>query len=121
MFLLKISSSFAAAHRISGYPGKCGEIHGHNYGVIVILKAEGLGELDMAFDFAEAKRILNQVLEPLDHKLLNDLLPFKSVNPTAEKLAEYIYKVLEGKIPDGISVYQVEVAETPTNSVIYRR
>jgi 6-pyruvoyltetrahydropterin/6-carboxytetrahydropterin synthase len=59
---------FSAAHFLAGHP-KCGKLHGHNYHVRVRLT----GDLDvrgMVIDFIEAKRVISNELDLLDHALL---------------------------------------------------
>ncbi len=42
MFTLCVKDSFAAAHRLVGYKGKCEELHGHNFAVEVFLSGHRL-------------------------------------------------------------------------------
>ncbi|MFX1450738.1 MAG: 6-pyruvoyl tetrahydropterin synthase family protein [Promethearchaeota archaeon] len=65
--------NFSAAHFLIEHD-KCSRIHGHNYYV----KIEILGILDensMIIDFLEVKKVILEVIEHLDHKLL---LPIKN-------------------------------------------
>ena len=120
MYLLKVKNTFSSAHNIEGYPGKCGNIHGHNYTVTATFKTETLNHLDIAFDFSDAKSILKNVTSQLDHTNLNLLPQFNGINPTAERIAKIIFEHLMNLLPDKISIYEVEVEETPSNSAIYR-
>ena len=54
-----------------------------------------MDKLGMLIDFKLAKAALMEVLAALDHQYLNELEPFRVINPTAENLAQYIYRVLE--------------------------
>jgi 6-pyruvoyltetrahydropterin/6-carboxytetrahydropterin synthase len=45
----------------------------------------------MAVDFRDAKSLLKDSIEDLDHSYLNDLAVFKKVNPTSENIAKLIY------------------------------
>ena len=95
MFEIKVEGEFEAAHRIVDYPGKCDRLHGHNWKVEIQIRGNVLDKLGMLIDFKLAKAALMEVLAALDHQYLNELEPFRVINPTAENLAQYIYRVLE--------------------------
>ena len=40
MFELMVDTTFAAAHQLRGYKGKCEQLHGHNWKVQVHVVAE---------------------------------------------------------------------------------
>jgi 6-pyruvoyltetrahydropterin/6-carboxytetrahydropterin synthase len=86
---------FDSSHFLPDYQGKCETMHGHTYKLEVVLEA-GVGDDGMVLDFHEIGNIVeSEVVELLDHKILNDILP----NPTAENIAVWIGKKLEGKLP----------------------
>lgn len=63
-----------AAHFLSGYNGKCSNIHGHRWRVIVNVmkeefKKEG-PERGMVFDFKELKDIIKKEVDFFDHSLI---------------------------------------------------
>lgn len=112
--------TFAAAHRIPEHPGKCKHLHGHNYRVRVHLKAEELDELGMVIDFASLKAHVNEVAGRFDHRVLNEMPPFDELNPTAELLAEHIYRGVSERLGDGrVEVARVEIWETDTSCAIF--
>lgn len=94
MYELKIIEWFSAGHFLRQYRGKCENLHGHNWKVEVIVSGKNLGQADMLIDFSELKKILQQVLQQLDHRLLNEVKPFDRINPTAENIAAYIFNQL---------------------------
>ena len=55
MFTLYVRDTFAAAHRIEEYHGKCEELHGHNFKVEALFEGEDMGEGGMLLDFAVLK------------------------------------------------------------------
>lgn len=125
------------AHFLEGYEGKCANVHGHRYRLIVYIEAETLHEeghlRGMVNDFSLVKKSLREVEELFDHKLLIEdsefgrrvaeglafadfkllLLPFR---PTCEEMSRYIFGLLREK---GVNPARVELFETPTNSCIY--
>ena len=110
---------FAYGHRLLEYEGKCRHLHGHNGMLEVDIDAETLDSLGMVIDFADLKRIVDQVLGRFDHAVINDLPPFTERNTTAELLAEYVHDEVAACLPDGRSVRRVEVWETETSCAIY--
>ena len=137
MYYLKTEQSFDSAHFLLGYQGKCANLHGHRWRVVVTIKSDSLLEdpqnQGMIIDFNDLKNDLKKITDHLDHALIieeNSLSPklyqllidehFKIIDlpfrPTAENLAKYIYDQLS-------SSYQLDcldVYETPNNCASYR-
>ena len=44
MYQLTIEHSFDSAHFLAGYQGKCGNIHGHRWRVLLVIQEEKLKE-----------------------------------------------------------------------------
>jgi 6-pyruvoyltetrahydropterin/6-carboxytetrahydropterin synthase len=62
MFELTIETDFSAAHNLREYKGQCERLHGHNWKLLVILKAEKLDKLGMVMDFRDAKSIIGEII-----------------------------------------------------------
>jgi 6-pyruvoyltetrahydropterin/6-carboxytetrahydropterin synthase len=125
MFEITVEESFAAGHALRGYRGKCENVHGHNYKVEVTLEGEQLDETGLLVDFVELKRWLRNVIERLDHRMLNEIPPFDRVNPTAENMARYFYEEIsralqESADRDRVRVARVRIWETDTTTATYR-
>jgi len=93
--------TFAAAHAIRGHTGGCENLHGHNYRVRVHLRARSLDNLGMVLDFADLKAIMQDVLGPFDHRVLNEVPPFDQRNTTAELLAQHVYDEVARRLAAG--------------------
>ena len=93
MFEIRVESEFSAAHFLRDYNGKCENLHGHNYKVFVHVCGKELDSGGMLIDFALLKSALKNVLFELDHTNLNDNPAFDQ-NPSAERIAVYIYEKL---------------------------
>ena len=76
--------------------------------ITVYCRSERLNADGMVVDFTQIKQV---VKEKLDHRNLNEVLPF---NPTAENIARWVCK----QIPQ---CYKVEVQESEANTVIYEK
>jgi len=109
MYIVKKRLEFAAAHRLNlSYESKCCALHGHNWIVTVWCRSEQLNADGMVVDFDIIKRVVKQ---QLDHRVLNDVLPF---NPTAENIARWICE----QIP---ACFKVEVRESENNTAFYEK
>ena len=121
MFEISADYSFAAGHALRGYKGKCENVHGHNYRIQVIVAGEKLDSTGLLMDFVDLRGAIKGVAERLDHRFLNDLAPFDTLNPSAENLAQYFCEQLQGPIgANGLRVSQVTVWETGATSATYR-
>ncbi|MCR5029976.1 MAG: 6-carboxytetrahydropterin synthase QueD [Selenomonadaceae bacterium] len=92
MFELEVKCTFDAAHRVEGYPGKCDRLHGHTWTVAAKVQGRELDELGLLVDFKLLNQALKDVAATLDHQCLNDLQAFAGKNPTAENIAQYVYR-----------------------------
>jgi 6-pyruvoyltetrahydropterin/6-carboxytetrahydropterin synthase len=117
MFYVRVEAGFAAAHFLEHYRGKCEKLHGHNYKVRAYARGQGLGPGGMLLDFGELKGALREVLSALDHSLLNEVPEFRN-DPSAERIAEYVFKALALRLP-GAPLHAVEVFETETSMARY--
>ncbi len=139
MFLLKTEHSFDAAHFLAGYEGKCRNIHGHRWRVVLEVCGTALKtdrqQRGMLVDFSHLKQDLRDVVDTFDHTLivekgslsaaLDSLLrqegfsvtevPFR---PTAEEFARYFYEQIAAR---GYDVARCTVYETPANCAEYLR
>lgn len=121
MFEVSVEYSFAAGHALRGYRGKCENVHGHNYKLRVTVQGEKLNSIGLLMDFADLRAAVKDLVEQFDHQFLNDLEPFREMNPSAENLAWYVGTELERKIKtQGLCVNSVTVWETDTTSASYR-
>ena len=107
MYYIQKTMEIAASHCLAlSYPSKCTSLHGHNWRITVYCRAATLNADGMVCDFSHIKQ---EILGQLDHKNLNDILPF---NPTAENMARWICE----EIPH---CYKVEVQESENNTACY--
>lgn len=109
MYYVTKRLEISAAHRLElDYESKCSALHGHNWIVTVFCKAAELNNNGMVTDFTDIKRIVS---DRLDHRCLNDTLPF---NPTAENIARWI-------CDNVTNCYRVEVQESEGNTAVYEK
>ena len=131
MYILSTESSFDAAHFLTNYEGKCKNIHGHRWRVV--LEISGEPKSGMLVDFGDLKKDLKDACDYFDHtfiveegslkeelfNMLNEefilrVVPFRT---TAENFSKYFYDLMNKKY----HVESVSVYETPNNKAEYRR
>ena len=137
MYLLQTEVFFDAAHFLPGYDGKCKNLHGHRWRVVIEISSDTLdteGQTrDMIADFSDIKKAAREEADLLDHTLLIEegslrdttlaalreegftiiIFPWR---PTAERLAHYFSDKM---ILRGYPVSRVSVYETPKNCATY--
>lgn len=111
MFEVRKSFEVSAAHHLKlSYESKCENLHGHNWHIVVVCRAKELNQDGMVVDFTHIKRT---IMEQLDHKYLNEVLP--GMNPTAENIAYWVACQI------GEKCVEVSVQESDGNIAIWRR
>jgi 6-pyruvoyltetrahydropterin/6-carboxytetrahydropterin synthase len=137
LYSITAEVSFDAAHFLSGYPGACGNLHGHRWRVVARAAGDTLidsgAQEGMLLDFAVLKGELRDITAEFDHVFLVERgslrletldaletegffllsLPFR---PTAENLARHFCDELTRR---GLPVRAVTVYETPENAATY--
>ena len=138
MYELTTEAAFDSAHFLADYYGKCENLHGHRWRVVVGIAVNELQEegtmRGMVLDFGVFKREVRALAEEFDHCFLVEegtlkpstiaalesegfslkILPFRT---TAENLARHFADEL---ISRGLPVSWVECDETPNNRAVYR-
>ena len=114
MYEVMVQKHFSSAHNLRGYEGKCEALHGHNWSVEVVVRAEKLNDIGIALDFKDIKEALDEQMEKLDHKYLNETPPFDEINPTTENIAKFLYDTLSKLLNDDrLRIYRINVWESP--------
>jgi len=106
MFEITVEGHFSAAHHLLNYDGECENQHGHNWKVEVSVKGNKLNSSNILIDFKVLKNVLNEILDKLDHKDLNEIEDFKGQSPSSEIIAQFIFNEIKKKI-DKVSVVSV--------------
>lgn len=114
---------FEAAHWLPHFPDghKCRRLHGHSFEVEVVVAGPVDEHTGVVMDFGELKRVVNPLIDRLDHYCLNELGaklsdPLLS-NPTSENVARWFWRELKPLLP---LLDEVIVHETCTSRCMYR-
>jgi 6-pyruvoyltetrahydropterin/6-carboxytetrahydropterin synthase len=113
--------AFSASHALTAVPEghKCRRLHGHNYEVEVVCTSDRLDGRGMVVDYFDLDPVKRFLDDTVDHRHLNDVVPGE---PTAERLAEWLYEQLEVVLPEPVAskVVSIRVHETPKTWAEYR-
>ncbi|WP_019021382.1 MULTISPECIES: 6-carboxytetrahydropterin synthase QueD [unclassified Thioalkalivibrio] len=119
-YTLRVLTDFASAHTLRDYPGQCANMHGHNWKVEAEVEAETLDDTGMAVDFKVVKSAAREIAGQLDHRYLNDVPPFDTVNPTAENIARWFFREMAERLNrPGLRVSALTLWETDRACVRY--
>lgn len=99
---------FEASHILPQHPGKCRNLHGHSWRVVVEVDGDLDPRTNFLLDFYELGQLMNPLIECLDHTHLNYLLPY----PTSEVLALALMNVLKDLECFSIQAVTIRVSET---------
>ena len=126
---MKIAKEFRweMGHRLLLHPGKCLNLHGHSYKMLV----EFTGEVEdngMVLDYFDVKKIITPLVDELDHaiivnksdsklleavELLNSDFVLVDFESTAENLCYYFLdKIKSADLPKNITEIMVKIFET---------
>ena len=95
-------------------------MHGHNWKVEVEVSGNVLDNIGMVLDFKDIRNSTNDIVNKLDHSFLNDLEPFKKINPTAENIAKYIFSELSKVVNNNeTKIKSIKLWETEKSAVMY--
>ncbi len=139
MFKIAKEFQFDACHMLDGHNGKCHNLHGHTYRLLVEISDELIthgSSADMVMDYADLKLIVNQqIVDQLDHAFLyhqdsanecqiatllqqmqRKVFAFPC-RTTAEGMSKFIFDRLSHFLP----VSMIKLWETPTSYCEYQR
>lgn len=137
MYQLTTHACFDSAHFLSGYEGKCSNIHGHRWKLEVTVQNETLEQTGqmrgMLVDFGQLKDDIKKIADEFDHSFIIEegtlkektvealreeefRMIFVHFRPTAENFAKYFYDRVK---ENGYDVKLVKVYETLNNMAAY--
>lgn len=92
----------------------CSTMHGHSFKIILKLVGVLDPQIGWVMDYHEITKIMNPLLQQLDHKVLNEVVGLD--NPTSELLAKWLYEKALPFIP---MLKTITIMETPYTECTY--
>lgn len=124
MWEVSQEAQLALAHRVlrDGPEGRKECLHGHNWRLVAVVRAETLSDAGLVIDVEDLGRELQAVIGGYDHALLNDVPPFDVRPATAEVFAQVVAERLAARIDDGrVRLTRLEVWEGYIRKATYFR
>ena len=140
MFKVARKFTFSIAHILDNHDGKCKNLHGHNYKLLIELEGNLIptgAKEGMVIDFAELKNIVKEkIINILDHSFIYNKNSVKESKiaelleelnsktfaldgrSTEENIAKYIYETLQ---KDLTNLSLVRLWETDSSYCEYRK
>lgn len=108
--------TFDSAHSLPHVPDghKCKNVHGHTYLLTISIEKELDETFGWVMDFADLKKVMQPIIDKIDHKYLNDIPGLE--NPTCEILIKWIWDAAVNDLP---GLKRIKLYETPTSGAIY--
>lgn len=95
--------------------GARGEVHPHTWEITLY----AVKVREEFRTFYEVETPVEELLSQYQDRLLNDLEPFRTMNPTLENMTRFLLEnIQEVLTPLGWVVFTIEVAETPARAYI---
>ena len=129
--------NFDMAHALWNYDGKCKNIHGHSYRLMVTVIGKPIDDVNnvkngMVIDFGELKTIIYKlIVDVYDHALLlNRRTPFSfpdelkqmyercifvDYQPTCENMLPDFAEKISLELPTNIKLHSLRLYETPSS------
>lgn len=122
---------FESAHALDGYDGKCKDIHGHSYHLIVTVIGAPIEDTNhikqgMVIDFSDLKRIVKEnIVDNFDHALiLKEDSRFRGIEnkmqkviytpyqPTCENMVVDMARIIIPLLPENVKLHNLKLRET---------
>lgn len=130
--------SFETGHALYGYDGKCKNVHGHSYKLLVTVIGWPITDktnvkLGMVIDFTDLKKIVKEeVVDQFDHatvfnqttphiELANELkehghhVILVDYQPTSENMIVDFAARIKNRLPQGIELFSLQLQETESS------
>lgn len=141
--MYRISKEFVldASHQLPRHEGKCANVHGHTYTIIVSLQSPTLLDEEshegFVMDFGDLKQIMAPIISAMDHAFIaagdepivtalekhGSKIYRLGKRSTAENIAHHIFQLVSDKLlhQGAVEVSGIEVWETPKSKAAYLR
>ncbi|MBU0763723.1 MAG: 6-carboxytetrahydropterin synthase QueD [Bacteroidetes bacterium] len=137
--MIRISKAFTfeASHALWNYAGKCRNIHGHSYRLVVTVSGSPATDEDnpktgMVMDFGDLKKLVKAlIIDKYDHAVIVwEKAPYETLKktdqmfenlvvttfqPTCENMAREFAGILQKNLPSFVSLHSVRLYETETS------
>ena len=130
--------SFETGHALYGYDGKCKNVHGHSYKLLVTVIGQPISDTSnvkfgMVIDFSDLKKIVKEeIVDNFDHAtVFNKNTPHIELaaelknrghhvilvdyQPTSENMVTDFAQKIKNRLPSAIKLHSLKLQETDTS------
>ena len=112
MYKVESEIEFEASHYLLLAGGQQEETHSHAWRVRASVEADELDESGLVMDFHHLQRLLAEIVAPMSRAgVINEMSEFSNDNPSAERIARYIYEQLAVRLTGNVRLAEVLVLE----------
>lgn len=123
-FEISVQRTFTARHAIRLGDGSVEKPHTHDWRLTATVASGQLDALGMVMDFHQLEGIVDQAIVPAKDGDFNTAADFGTgagrVNPTAERIAEWLGRRIAAALPDGVRLTRVRLMEAPGCEAVWR-
>jgi len=113
MLTVSVETRFWASHQLTLPDGSKEPLHSHNWSVTADVGGDKLSNMGLVMDFRRLAAMLDNIVADFDNMTLDSIDYFQPINSTAENVAKYIYEKLQLRLPKGVKLEAIRVAEEP--------
>jgi 6-pyruvoyltetrahydropterin/6-carboxytetrahydropterin synthase len=113
MFTVSVQTRFQACHQLTLPDGSKEQPHSHSWLVTAEVCRSRLDKRGLVMDFSRLKAVVDNIVSQLGGTALLKNDYFKLDSPSAENISRFIYQKLRRKLPKGVKLRTVRVAEEP--------
>lgn len=117
MYEVSVRSFFSAARRLDGLKHS-ENLHGQTFEVEVTFQAEAVDSRGVLEDYWKLREPVDELVQSLNHSVLNEHDFFKGKNPTTEVICQVLAERLREKFSQ-LKVYRVRIKDTPITACAY--
>ncbi|MBN1550271.1 6-carboxytetrahydropterin synthase [bacterium] len=113
---------FSASHKLTFENGSGSNIHGHEWHLTVFVRSLDPDETGISINYQLLRDMIQEQVDRLNRKFLNDLPIFAGKNPTDEMISKVLFQVLSEKInSQDHQVCAVEIWHSGRRHIKYSR
>lgn len=118
---ISLDTFFNASHSVV-QEGRPGPVHTHSFRVMVTCRRRDLApKNNTSIGYHTLREVIKEVVRPYNNTLLNDLPPFRELQPTTEVLSAVLFQQTQRALTNLLAeLISVTVWESPTVSSTYR-
>ena len=120
-YKIVMSAFFNASHYVS-FESHSGTMHWHSFHLRVSARADSLSDQhNVLVPYETLRKLVEKVVSQYEGKILNDLPPFRNMQPTIEILVGVIsQQIVRMSLGLDLRITEITVMESPTQGITFQ-